>query len=408
MSLIDVNEFSQKVLALLTGDYITDLEVSTHQSLLCNSLLEELNIIDIPGKEFFTLLITYYRAFLKSGMEFLSGRFEKALKGYQKLLNDFSSLQTNFANLYAVYRYDIDRLTLRIDGRIYETRASIALANQDLAQAQILLSETINRFSKEFTYEQEYGDFSHYVNTLGNYHLNLGNLTVINAQASQESKQFYEAINNYKKANFLGVRDLTADIKKLKEEVKNLYLTKQESFSEQIFQEGLKSIDNENFSQGKRYFLKASQIYQSLQNIEKKIDWLFQEKLQLSSYYEAKAKDLMIRDENKKASTQFSKASTILNDLLTVLDNEAISQSFQPQIEYFNGMSLFCLAVSEYDNMNPNAQEHLKDSQAVLEQAINLAKHTDNKPLIQNCEESLNKIKSYQEIAKLMFVEEEE
>jgi septum formation inhibitor MinC len=68
-------------------------------------------------------------------------------------------------------------------------------------------------------------------------------------------------------------------------------------------------------------------------------------------------------------------------------------------------MQLFCQAVIEYDKMLEIAPTHFNEAQIMLEEAKIKAGELNNQPLVNNCREALNKLKSYQQIADLMLQE---
>ena len=159
----------------------------------------------------------------------------------------------------------------------------------------------------------------------------------------------------------------------------------------------------EKFDSAKINYQKSAQLYRSLNNIRKSIEYELQEQIQFSSYYEATAKSLMIQDNNEQAAIQFSHAVNTLQKVLQKLPSESLKQNFEPQIKYFEAMRMFCQAVIEYDKLIPEAIGHFNEAQQDLEIAKSKAEELRNIPLTKSCIDALNKLNSYQEIAGLMF-----
>ena len=70
-------------------------------------------------------------------------------------------------------------------------------------------------------------------------------------------------------------------------------------------------------------------------------------------------------------------------------------------------MRLYCQAVKEYDEILSEATDHFIEAKEKLQTARKRATELQNTPLINNCNDTLNKINSYQEIAKMMFESED-
>ncbi|MFX1538982.1 MAG: hypothetical protein ACFFDI_32765 [Promethearchaeota archaeon] len=369
----------------------------------CDNLGETLVSMDFPEKEFYIRILQHLRQFNNSEFIFFSNRAKKALNSYQKIQSAILETQTQFPDLYAQLQYDIDRLVLRIDARIQETRAQVAEAENDIVQADVLYVETINRYNNELMTEQSNNDYDHYFDSLSNIFYSTGHLYRLRGKNSNNSNDLYEALKNFKKASFLGRPKLQSFVEKIHDDIVLLTLEKLEHQAETLFTQGLERSEAEQFNPAKDSYQKSAQLYHSLNNIRQSIEYELQEQIQYSSYYEATAKNLMIQDNNEQAALQFSYASQTLEKVLQKIPSESLRDNFEPQISYFKAMQLFCQAVTEYDEMIPEAIEHFNVAQQELESAKTKAEELQNAPLIKSCIDALNKLTSYQEIAGLMF-----
>ncbi|MFW9777952.1 MAG: hypothetical protein ACFFE8_03785 [Candidatus Heimdallarchaeota archaeon] len=376
----------------------------------CDQLTELITSEDFSQKDFYVNLLQNIRLFLNSESMFHSRSFQKALKFYEKLRASISETQTQFPDSYSSWRYDIDRLTSRTEARLQEARAQLSLEQEDTVQADILLVETINRYNLELQLEQEYGDYDHYFDTLGNIFRCSGHLYFLRGRTNNNRIELYQSMKDFRKAIFLGQLDLDGYVKEAHKNIKIMTLAKLEQQAENYFNLGLTETDAEKYSEAKRNYHKSAQLFTSLKRAafqpDQSREFELQEQIQFSSYYEASAKEFMTQDNNEQAAVQFSNASRTLRNVLESLPSEALSRNFSPQIDYFEAMRLFCLAVIEYDKMLPEAMIRFKTAREKLETARQQAEGMSNLPLVNNCEETLNKLKSYIEIAELLHSEE--
>lgn len=393
---------------ILTQKYLLSADNMVETVSLCDNLGETLASMEIPEKEFYVRILQHLRLFNNSEFIFASNRMEKALKSYQKLQLAISETQTEFPDLYSRWRYDIERVVLRIDARIQEARALLAVAENDVVQAEVLYVETINRYSNELQLEQAESDYNHYFDSLSNIFHTTGQLYKLRGKNTNQRSELYQALRNLKKAQFLGQANLEPILDEIREEIVTITLSRIESQAEALFNQGLVESEAEKYNKAKNSYQKSAQLYRSISHIRKSFEYELQEQIQFSSYYEATAKDLMIHDDNEQAALQFSYASQTLQKVLDKLPSEALQANFEPQIIYFQAMQLFCQAVTEYDNMIPEAIEHFEEAQQKLETAKTKAEELQNAPLLKSCVDALNKLNSYQEIAGLMFQSNED
>lgn len=398
----------ERIEKILTQKYLLSADNMVETVSLCDNLGETLASMDIPVKEFYVRILQHLRLFYNSEFVFISNRMKKALKSYQKLQIAISETQTEFPDLYSRWRYDIERLVLRIDARIQETRAQIAISENDVVQAEVLYVETINRYSNELQLEQAQSDYNHYFNSLSNIFQTTGQLYRLRGKNTNNRSELYQALRNLKKAQFLGYTNLKPILDETREDIITITLDRIEKQAEGLFNLGLGESEAERFSTAKDSYQKSAQLYRSISHIRKSFEYELQEQIQFSSYYEATAKDLMIHDDNEQAALQFSYASQTLQKVLEKLPSEALQANFEPQIIYFQAMQLFCQAVTEYDNMIPEAIEHFEEAQRKLDTAKTKAEELENVPLLKSCGDALNKLNSYQEIAGLMFQADED
>lgn len=396
-----------KIKNILTQRYCLSADETVETISECDSLGEALVSLDLPEKEFYIRILQHLRQFYNSEFMFHSNRITKALNSYQKLQTAILETQTQFPDLYSRLRYDIDRFVLRIDARIQETRAQIALAENDIVQADVLYVETINRYNNELKLEQAENDYDHYFDSLSNIFQTTGRLYRLRGKNSNNSNDLYQAHRNLKKAQFLGQPNLKTILERTREDIISINLKKLESQAELLFSQGLEKSEEEQFNDAKNSYQKSAQLYHSLNYIRKSIEYELQEQIQFSSYYEATAKNLMIQDDNEEAGRQFSYATQTLQKVLQKLPSDSLRQNFEPQIKYFQAMQLFCQAVTEYDKMIPEAIHHFEEAQQKLEAAKTEAEELENAPLLKSCMNALNKLNSYQEIADLMFHSDE-
>lgn len=393
---------------IITQKYLFSPEETVEAINQCDNLIEALTIEDTPDKEFYIRLIQLLRLFLNSEFTYLRQRTEKALNSYQKLQTSINETQTQFPDLSASLSYDINRLTLRIDARIQEIRAKLAFKEKDYVQADILYVETINRYNTELQLEQEKNDYDHYFDSLSNIFLNSGNLNRLRGKHSNDRNELYQALKNYKKAKFLGQPNLDKLLQETHEEIVSFTITKLETQADSLFGKGLIASESEHYREAVKNYQKSAQIFHSLRQITQNIEYELQEHLQFSSYYEATAKNYMIQDNYEEAATQFLLAAQTLQKVLEKMPSDALKQNFEPQIGYFDAMRLFCQAVIEYDKMLPIAMDHFKEAQEKITRAKLNAEKLENDPLVKSCVNALNKLKSYLEIAELMFQPEDE
>ncbi|MFX0122950.1 MAG: hypothetical protein ACFFAE_04875 [Candidatus Hodarchaeota archaeon] len=372
---------------------------------LCDNLGEALVSTDFPEKEFYIRILQHLRLFYNSEFMLFSDRNKKALTSYQKLQAGILETQTQYPDLYSQLQYDIDRLVLRIDARIQETRARIAEAENDIVQADVLYVETINRYNNELVVEQNKDDYDHYLNSLGIIFSITGHLYQLRGKNSNNSDDLYLALKNLKKAQFIGQTNVENLLDQTYEDIRLLTLKKIENQAELLFTQGLAKSEADQFNAAKVSYQKSAQLYHSLNKIQKNVEYELQEQIQYSSFYEATAKAFMIQDNNEQAALQFSYANQTLQKVLQKLPSDALRHSFEPQIKYFQAMQLFCQAVIEYDNMIPEAIDHFTEAREKLEEAKIQADENQNVPLSKGCTDALNKLNSYQEIAGLMFQE---
>ena len=377
----------------------------------CDQLSELLTSDEeIPQKEFYLNILQNIRQFLNSESMFQGGRFEKALKFYEKSRLSFGETQTQFPDSYSSWRFDIDRLILRTDARLQEVRARLSLEQQDTVQADILFVETLNRYNLELQLEQGISDYDHYFDTLGNIFRCSGHLYLLRGRTTNNRSEMYQSIKNFRKATFLGQLGLEIIVKEVYKEIKALLFTRLEQQAENYFSVGLTETDTEKYHDAKLNYHKSAQLYRSLKQAafipDQAQEFGLQEQIQFSSYYEARAKELMAQDNNEQAAVQFSNASKTLNEVLKQLPIEALRANFSPQIDYFEAMRLFCQAVVEYDQMAPEAMVRFKEAQGRLETAKVKAEKMANLPLVNNCKDTLVKLQSYLEIAELLQSEE--
>ncbi|MHA1972403.1 MAG: hypothetical protein ACTSW1_05410 [Candidatus Hodarchaeales archaeon] len=396
-----------KVKELLTHKYCQDSQEAIELLSLCDNLTEELIDHEDQNQQFYFKMLQHLSIFLKSEIHFFSEKMEKAHKSYQKLKSSLSETQTEYPDLYSKWQYHIDRLIHRLDARIQETRARIAHANNDYVQADVLYVETINRYSQELEIEQQNNDYEHYFNTLGNTFRTTGQLYLVRGENNQMNRDFYEAIKNFKKARFLGQTALNDIIGTTRQKTKENTFQRLERQAELLFNQGLEYSEKECYDKAKINYHKAAQVFRALNRLNPNLEYKLQEQIQLSTYYEADAKNLMAQDNNNEAATQFSNASLVLKHMLEKLPLDNLKERFESQIIYFDAMQLYCVAVTEYDNMEPKALDHFKKAKLQLEEVKEKASELNNIPLLNNCIEALKKISSYQEIAKLMFNQED-
>ena len=393
-----------KVKQILTQKYCTSADEAVETVGKCDNLGEALVSTDFPEKDFYLRILQQLRLFYNSEFMLYSDRIKKALASYQKLQAGILETQTQYPDLYSQLQYDIDRLVLRIDARIQETRARIAEAENDMVQADVLYVETINRYNNELTVEQNNSDYDHYFNSLGVIFHITGHLYRLRGMNAKNSEDLYLALRNMKKAQFLGYSDKEI-LNQTHEDIMSLTLEKLEHQAEVLFTRGMTNSEADKFDIAKVNYQKSAQLYHSLNKIQKNVEYELQEQIQFSSYYEATAKAFMIQDNNEQAALQFSYANQTLQRVLQKLPSDALRQTFDPQIKYFQAMQLFCQAVTEYDNMSPEAIAHFTEAREKLAEAKEMADENQNLPLSKGCSDALNKLDSYQEIAGLMFQE---
>ncbi|WP_455462975.1 hypothetical protein [Candidatus Hodarchaeum mangrovi] len=400
--MININ-LEPKIEGLLAQKYPLTTEDTVKVVSECDQLGEILVEKTVPNQNFFTRILQHIRNFNNAEFMFLSGRYDKAQTSYLKLKSSISETQSEFPDLYSRWLNHINRLISRLDARVQETRAASAFNENDIVQADVLYVETVNRYSQELKVEQENSDYDHYFDTLGNIFRTTGKLLYLRGVNTKNKKELYQAIRNFKKAIFLGQPYLGDLIGEISNFITQLTISHIEDQAETLFVLGVHNSESERFVEAKNNYHKSAQYYRSLRRIHSNFEFELQEQIQLSSYYEAAGKNLMIHDNNEQAALQFSNAAQILQQVVQKLPVEELKENFEPQIIYFEAMQLYCQAVKEYDDMIPEAMDHFTEAKKKLEIARERATELQNTPLINNCSDALNKINSYQDIAKMMF-----
>ena len=392
-----------KIKEIFTQDYQVSADKIAEVVNICDQLNESLSSEESPEFEFYLHLLQNLRLFFNSEFLFISNQMSKALANYQKMLEGISKIQGNFPEFYSQWQYDVDRLLLRTDARIQNLRARSTFEENDLAQAEILFTETIKRYSNELEFEQKVQDYYHYFDSLRNIYYVTGLLYNLRGVSTLKPAEMYQALRFFRKARFLGQESSNDDFNATRTQIMNLGHQKLEKQAEAFFTAGVLHSDNEAFDRAAMEYNKSAQLYRTLKKIQNNIEYELQEQMQMSSYYEALAKDSMAKDNNELAATNFTHARKTLNGMLSKLPVEELANSFHPQILYFEGMTIFCNAVLEYDELKPEAMEHFTEATQLLENAKAKAEELDNTPLIEGCTEAINRLNSYQNIAEIMF-----
>ncbi len=392
-----------KLKEIFTQDYQISADRIAELVQICDELNETLSSQESPEIDFYLHLLQNLRLFFNSEFLFLSNRISKAINNYQKVQEGISTIQKDFPEVYSRWQYDIDRLLLRTDARVQNIRAQTSFEENDLAQAEILYTEAIKRYSNELEFEQKSQDYFHYFDSLRNIYYVTGLLYNLRGISSSNSSEMYQALRFFRKARFLGQETSNKDFDKTRVQIISLGIQKLEKQAEKFFSTGIIQSENEIYDKASKEYSKSAQLYRSLSKIQSNIEYELQELIQMSSYYEALAKDHMSKDNNELAAVNFTNARKTLDGMLSKLPSEELSASFQPQIYYFDAMTKFCNAVVEYDQLMPEAIAHFNEATTLLEGAKQKAEESNNTPLIEGCTEAINKLNSYQNIAEIMF-----
>ena len=276
-----------KLEEVLTSTYFRSGDETVDAISQCDLLGEEFEIIEFSEKEFYLRILQHLRYFFNAEFMYLSKKVEKGLKSYQKLITAIGETLAEFPNLYSRWQYDIDRLLLRIDARIQDSKAQIAQTQDNLVEADLLYTETINRYNNELEFEQSNNDYDHYFNSLGNIFQATGFLYHLRGRKTNNRKDLYEALKNLKKAKFLGQPNLSSKLEEIRNDTISLILTNLEIQAEKFFNRGLLESEKERFTDAKISYQKSAQIFRSLKHIQPSIEYELQEQIQISSYYEA-------------------------------------------------------------------------------------------------------------------------
>ncbi|MHA1978548.1 MAG: hypothetical protein ACW98F_10185 [Candidatus Hodarchaeales archaeon] len=396
-----------KIKEIFTQDYQVSADKIAEVVNICDELNDALSSQETPEFEFYLHFLQNLRLFFNSEFFFLSNRIAKALPSYQKVQEGISKIQSKFPDFYSQWQYDIDRLLLRTDSRIQNLRALTTFEENDIAQAELLFTEAIKRYSNELEFEQKIQDYYHYFDSLRNIYYVTGLLYNLRGKSTLKTSEMYQALRFFRKARFLGQESSNDDFTRTRTQIMELGLQKLEKQAETFFTAGVLHSENEVYDKAAIEYNKSAQLYRSLRKIQSNIEYELQELMQMSSYYEALAKDCMAKDNNELAATNFTYAQKILTGMLSKLPVEELANSFQPQILYFEAMTIFCNAVVEYDQLKPEAMAHFTDATTLLEEAKVIAEELENIPLIEGCTEAINKLNSYQNIAEIMFQSDE-
>ncbi len=400
MSEVDV---VTKLKEMFTHDYQVSVDGTAEIVGYCDQLIESLSSQENPELDFYLNILQNLRLFFNCEFLFLSKRMDKAINNYQKLREFLSKTQTDFPDYYSNWQYDLDRLMLRIDARIQNLRAHTVLEEKDFAQAAILFTEAIKRYSTELELEQERQDYYHYFDSLRNIYYVTGLLYKLRGLSTSNWKEMYQALRFFRKARFLGQEASNIDFNETREGIIAFRLQKLEKQAETYFTNGMIQSQQEHYHEAMINYNKSAQLFRSLRKVRESIEYEVQEQIQLSSYYEALAKGLIANDDNETAAKNFLHARETLDRVLQKIPSEKLGNTFKPQILYFDAMHIFCQAVVEYDQLKPESIEHFSDAIEKLENAKEKAEEFNNIPLVESCTEAINKLNSYQEIGGIMF-----
>ena len=403
MSELDI---ASKLGEMFNQDYQISVDRTAENVGYCDQLIDSFSSQEKPDLDFYLNILQNLRLFFNCEFLFQNKRIDKALSNYQKVRESLSKTQTEFPDFYSKWQYDLDRLMLRIDARIQNLKASTVLEEKDYAQAQILFTEAIKRYTTELELEQGEQDYYHYFDSLRNIYYLTGLLYRTRGISASNWKEMYQALRFFRKARFLGQETSNIDFNETREEIISFRLEKLEKQAEIYFTNGLVHTQQEQYHQAMINYNKSAQLYRSLRKIRESIEYELQEQIQLSSYYEALAKNLVANDDNESAAKNFLLARETLDRVLQKIPGEQLTATFKPQLMYFEAMHLFCQAVVEYDQLKPESIEHFSDAITRLEDAKEQAKEFDNQPLVNSCIEAINKLNSYQEIGGIMFQSE--
>ena len=107
-----------KVKQILSQDYQTSAEKSAEMVSLCDQLSETLSSDTSEDKDFYIKFAQILRLFMNCEFFFLNNKFDKSLSNFEKLRESILKTQSDYAEFYTQWQYDLDRLLLRIDARI--------------------------------------------------------------------------------------------------------------------------------------------------------------------------------------------------------------------------------------------------------------------------------------------------
>ncbi len=392
-----------RIKEIFTQDYQVSADKIAEVVNICDELNESLSSQENPDFDFYLHFLQSLRLFFNSEFLFLSNRMKKALNNYQKVQEGISRIQSDFPEFYSKWQYHVDRLLLRTDARIQNLRARTIFEENDVAQAEILFTEAIKRYTNELEIEQKEQDYYHYFDSLRNIYYVTGLLYNLRGLSSLKSNEMYQALRFFRKARFLGQESSNDDFNNTRTHIMNLGIQKLEKQAETFFTAGVLNSETELYDKASIEYNKSAQLYRSLRKIQSNIEYELQEQMQMSSYYEALAKDNLAKDNNELAATNFTNARKTLEGMLSKLPSEELASSFKPQILYFEAMTMFCNAVGEYDQLMPEAMGHFLEATSLLENAKMKSEELNNKPLIDGCTDALNRLNSYQNIAEIMF-----
>ncbi|MHA2175933.1 MAG: hypothetical protein ACXABI_13965 [Candidatus Hodarchaeales archaeon] len=388
---------------IFAQDYQTNTEKATEVISLCDDLNETLNEKENTDTDFYLHIIQNIRMFLNCEFFFLSKSMTKALTNFQKLHGVILKTQNDFPDYYSKWEYDIDRLLLRIEARTQNARALVSIEENDTAQADLLFNESIKRYTTELELEQSKQDYYHYFDSLRNIYYVTGLLYKLRGEGGFNTKELFQALRFFRKARFLGHETSDIDFNETKDKILSFRLHKLEKQAELYFESGLVETQNEHYKNAMSNYNKSAQVYNSLKKLKDSVEYELQEQIQMSSYYEVLAKDLISKDNNELAARNFQYAQQTLHRVLEKIPSEELKNSFKPQIQYFDAMHIFYTAVVEYDQMKPEAIDHFNEASEKLTDAKEMAESLNNIPLIESCTEAINKLSSYQDIVEIMF-----
>jgi hypothetical protein len=344
---------------------------------------------------------------VSKGIEQASRYYHAAANGYQDLLNGVN--EGRFEVSFPLGDPVLFELNWRIEyakGR-YAFTMGLLLFETNPTEGQSQFQASTDFFGKTVDIAGRTVNYDRLFLSLGCFFQAQGYLFLLQSKIASDPtiaiNSCYNSLTHLKKARFVGQIDLDTKIKEIKEEIKELMISRIEKTAEACWNAGMHHAEGKRYKESLQLLERGSAIYRGLQRLQDREDFVLQEKLLRVSALESHARMLMDADKNKEAADRFRRASFALRDVaeyVRAMEKEQLAENFETQKQYFEAMSTFAGGIVAFDEDDVNsAIDAFRTADKILKSTQELARNSGNTILMEQCLESLDQIASYLETA---------